>query len=63
LSPVLAKVIVVLDGTEVITWNVAVGEILNDSFIASGLTANTEYNFYLSGPGGYLSSVTVTTEA
>lgn len=51
------------NSTSIKTWNVAVGEILNDSFIASGLTQNTEYNFYLSGPGGYLNSVTVTTEA
>lgn len=50
------------NSTSIKTWNVAVGSILNDTYTATGLTAETEYTFYLSGPGGYLDSVTVTTD-
>jgi len=45
------------------TWNVSPGTILNDTYTVTGLTASTEYIFNLSGPGGYLSSLTITTEA
>jgi len=45
------------------TWNVAPGAILNDTYTLTGLTANTEYIINLSGPGGNLSSLTITTEA
>lgn len=45
------------------TWSVPVGTILNDTYTLTGLTANTEYIINLSGPGGYLDSLTITTEA
>lgn len=51
------------NSTSIETWDVTVGSIINDTYIATGLSAATEYTFYLSGPGGYLDSVTVTTEA
>lgn len=44
------------------TWSVPVGTILNDTYTLTGLTAGTEYTINLSGPGGYLDSLTITTE-
>ena len=49
--------------TSIKTWTVEPGNVLNDTFTKSGLTANTEYTFSLQGPSGYLDEITITTEA
>jgi len=48
--------------TSIQTWTTDPQGVLNVSYTASGLTANTEYTFYLSGPGGFLDSITVRTD-
>jgi hypothetical protein len=48
--------------TEIKTWSLSNALSLNTSYNDTGLTDNTEYTYSLSGPGGFLSSVTVTTE-
>jgi hypothetical protein len=47
--------------TTLTTWNLTALQVLDTTFNATGLTANTEYTFSLSAPGGYLSSITITT--
>jgi hypothetical protein len=47
--------------TTLTTWNLTALQVLDTTFNATGLTANTEYTFSLSAPGGYLSSITIKT--
>lgn len=50
--------------TTIKTWTIPLGgDLIRESYTAIGLSAATEYIFYLNGPGGYLDSLTVTTEA
>jgi hypothetical protein len=48
--------------TQIQTWSLSANQILNTSYNATGLTANTEYTFYLAGPNGFLDAITVKTE-
>lgn len=48
--------------TSVRTWNLSNSAVLDTNFNVTGLTAATEYTFSLSGPGGYLDSITVRTD-
>ena len=48
--------------TSVQTWTVAAFGVLDQTRTVTGLSSNTEYVFYLNGPGGYQSSITVRTD-
>jgi hypothetical protein len=50
--------------TSIKTWTIPLGgDLIRESYTATGLSAGTEYVFYLVGPGGYLDSLTISTEA
>lgn len=56
--------VALLRGTTTLTsWTVNPETIFSTTYNATGLTAGTEYTFYLSGPSGLLDSITFTTTA
>jgi hypothetical protein len=58
-SPITATLL--RGSTTVKTFSLSALQVLTTTETVTGLTANTEYTFSLSAPGGYLSSVTVKT--
>jgi hypothetical protein len=58
------SIILLRGSTTIKTWTIPLGgDLIRESYTATGLSAGTEYVFYLNGPGGYLDSLTITTEA
>jgi hypothetical protein len=48
--------------TSVETWDLSAYGVLDETYTVTGLSSDTEYVFFLNGPGGYQSSITVRTE-